>query len=109
VRELRNLIERLLIMSESNVIVEDDLPEHMKKVDKDRAISFGDIKVWKDFKFLSEKHFLEEKLKQYKYNIAKTAREIQLPRSNLYKKIEYSGIIIPDNSEADKESPSSSE
>ena len=53
---------------------------------------------------LSEKRFIEEKLKQYNFNIAKTAREIQLPRSNLYKKIETSGIIIPGSSEADEES-----
>jgi len=35
------------------------------------------------------------------------AREIDLPRSNLYKKIESFGIIIPEHREADEESPSS--
>jgi two-component system, NtrC family, nitrogen regulation response regulator NtrX len=104
VRELRNLVERLLIMSVGNTITEHDLPEHMQVESKKAAFSFADIKLWKEFKFQSEKRFLEEKLKQYNYNIAKTAREIQLPRSNLYKKIESSGIIVPGNSEADEES-----
>jgi two-component system nitrogen regulation response regulator NtrX len=105
VRELRNLVERLLIMTEGKVIVENDLPEHMRTTEKAAGFSFGDVKLWKDFKAQSEKYFLEEKLKLYNYNIAKTAREIELPRSNLYKKIESSGIIIPDNnSEADEES-----
>jgi len=104
VRELRNLVERLLIMTEGSIITENDLPEHMRSADKKPDFSFKEIKLWKDFKTESEKYFLEEKLKQYKYNIAKTAREIELPRSNLYKKIESSGIIVPDNSEADEES-----
>lgn len=104
VRELRNLVERLLIMTEGTVITEIDLPENMRTTDKKPEFSFNEIKLWKDFKTESEKYFLEEKLKQYKYNIAKTAREIELPRSNLYKKIETSGIIVPDNSEADEES-----
>ncbi len=107
VRELRNVVERILIMSDGNVITEQDLPEHMLTSKAQPGFSFADIKLWKDFKAQSEKRFLEEKLKQFKYNIAKTAREIELPRSNLYKKIESSGIIIPDNSEADEESPNS--
>lgn len=105
VRELRNLVERLLIMSEGKIITENDLPESMRNntVEK-QALSFGEIKLWKDFKAHSEKYFIEEKLKLYNYNIARTAREIELPRSNLYKKIETNGIIIPENSEADEES-----
>lgn len=108
VRELRNLVERLLIMSEGNTVTEADLPPHMRVTGKEPEFSFNTIKLWKDFKAISEKRFLEEKLGQYKYNIAKTAREIDLPRSNLYKKIESFGIIIPgNNSEADEESPRS--
>jgi len=109
VRELRNLVERLLIMSEGDTIVEYDLPDYMRGTEEESAFSFQSIKSWKDFKFQSEKIFLEEKLKEYNYNIAKTAREINIPRSNLYKKIEYSGIMIPDNLEADGGSPHSEE
>jgi len=109
VRELRNIIERLLIMSAGNTITEHDLPDYMKTGEKKAAFSFADIKLWKDFKILSEKHFIEEKLQQFNFNIAKTAREIQLPRSNLYKKIETSGIIIPGSAEADEESLHSEE
>lgn len=105
VRELRNMVERLLIMSSGKMITEYDLPDYMKREEKKAGVSFADITLWKEFKQVSEKYFLEEKLKQYNFNIAKTAREIQLPRSNLYKKIEASGISIPGNtSEADEES-----
>lgn len=104
VRELRNLVERMLIMSSGNIITEQDLPEHMQIEEKKPAFSFAEIRLWKEFKFQSEKLFLEEKLKQFNYNIARTAREIELPRSNLYKKLESSGIIVPGNAEVDEES-----
>ena len=107
VRELRNLVERMLIMSEAKIISEKDLPDYMKTEEKSTGLSFHNISSWKIFKQQSEKYFLEEKLKEFNYNIAKTAREIQLPRSNLYKKIEFLGIIIPDHSEADEGSPGS--
>ncbi len=102
VRELRNLVERLLIMSEGDTITEHDLPDYMKIPAEEAALSFGNIKLWKDFKLQSEKWFLEEKLREYNYNIARTAREIDLPRSNLYKKIENIGIIVSGNQEADE-------
>jgi len=107
VRELRNLVERLLIMSEAKTISANDLPDYMKTEEKSSGISFHNISSWKLFKQQSEKYFLEEKLREFNYNIAKTAREIQLPRSNLYKKIEFLGIMIPDQSEADEGSPGS--
>lgn len=109
VRELRNLVERLLIMSEGDTITEYDLPDYMRTTKKEDHISFKNIKSWKEFKLRSEKSFLEEKLREYNFNIAKTAREINIPRSNLYKKIEFIGIIIPDNLEADEGSPHSKE
>lgn len=106
VRELRNLVERLLIMSESNIITENDLPDYVReKEEGDESFSLKDVKLWKDFKFESEKYFLLEKLKKYNFNLSKTAREINLPRSNLYKKINSLGIMIIDNLEADEESP----
>lgn len=106
VRELRNLVERLLIMTDGNLITENDLPASMRETRDDTGFSFSAIQLWKDFKNTSEKRFLEEKLKQFNFNIARTAREIDLPRSNLYKKLESFGIIVPgSNSEADEESP----
>jgi DNA-binding NtrC family response regulator len=49
--------------------------------------------------------FLEQKLKEFGYNVAKTAREIALPRSNLYQKIESLGITAGHQQDADEESP----
>jgi len=99
IRELRNIIERLLIMTESRDILPRDLPDYIKvsvaKEDKREVNeSIFKQKKWKEFKRESEKIFVQQKLKDYNYNISKTAREIGLPRSNLYKKIEQLGIEI---------------
>lgn len=109
IRELRNLVERLLIMSDSKIITEKDLPAYMRDAKDTAKTSFGHIKNWKDFKTESEKYFLEEKLKKFKYNLSKTAREINLPRSNLYKKIASLGIILNGNPETDEGSLQSAE
>lgn len=102
IRELRNIIERMLIMTESKYIDSKDLPEYIRRKDdekkkfNDNDNFFSEQKKWKEFKKLSEKMFIEKKLEDFNYNIAKTAREIELPRSNLYKKIEQLGIDIPE-------------
>ncbi len=105
IRELRNLVERVLILTESKIIGVDDLPPDYISGKFDREeINFGEIKEWREFKRSSEKFFLEKKLKEFNNNLAKTAREINLPRSNLYKKIENLDIII-NNREADNGPP----
>ncbi len=96
VRELRNLIERLLIMSESDPISEKDLPPYLQPCAPEPALDFARLKTWKDFKALAEKTFIEQKLKEFGFNVARTAREIDLPRSNLYTKIEALGIRLPE-------------
>jgi len=100
IRELRNIIERLLIMAESKTITSTNLPDYIRRDKKetkntDNQILFIQDK-WKDFKRDSEKEYIKQKLEKYDYNIAKTAREIDLPRSNLYKKIEQFEIKLPE-------------
>jgi len=106
VRELRNLVERLLIMTESRTIGLRDLPEEMRSAPGQSEISFSRFKAWKDFKHFTEKRFLEEKLAQYNHNISRTAREIGIPRSNLYKKMEQFGIMMENGAKAAGEPPS---
>jgi two-component system nitrogen regulation response regulator NtrX len=105
VRELRNLVERLLIMCRSDAISIQDLPEYISRKSEGGELTLLQIKNWKEFKNHSEKVYLEQKLKEYGYNVAKTAREIGLPRSNLYQKIESLGIMAGHQQDADEESP----
>ena len=105
VRELRNLVERLLIMCRADQISIQDLPEYIGRKNVESELALLQIKNWKEFKNQSEKIYLEQKLKECQYNVAKTAREIGLPRSNLYQKIESLAIMIGHQQDADEESP----
>jgi two-component system nitrogen regulation response regulator NtrX len=94
VRELRNVVERLMIMSEGEVISRKDLPEPVRG---EPGISMPDpasVKTLKDFRDLAEKDFIVAKLRKNNWNISQTAREIDTPRSNLYKKLAQYGIKI---------------
>ena len=46
----------------------------------------------REFKEVSERAFLVRKLREFGWNISKTAEEIDTPRSNLYKKLEQYNI-----------------
>jgi two-component system nitrogen regulation response regulator NtrX len=101
VRELRNTIERVLIMTPRDVISAPDLPESVRgdggapAPADDRADRAGTLR---EFKETSEKAFLLEKLRENGWNISKTAEAIGTPRSNLYKKLEQYNIRQDDAS-----------
>lgn len=88
VRELKSSIERLIIMVGGDTIDEKDIPRGISMERSDDIPSQPSTKTLKNFKDLSERAFLVEKLKEYDWNIAKTAKAIGTPRSNLYKKME---------------------
>ena len=83
-----------------------DLPEYIGRNHAEGSESaLLQIANWKEFKHQVGKSFLEQKLKEFEYNVARTAREIDLPRSNLYQKIESLGIMVGHQQDADEESP----
>jgi len=94
VRELRNLVERLLIMTEAEVIDEKDLPGQAGGGGQTQLPNAGEAKTLKDCRELAERDFILAKLQKNNWNISQTAREIDTPRSNLYKKLAQYGIKI---------------
>ena len=92
VRELRNLIERLCILTMGDVIRREDLPplELLREEDV-RKDPFG-LKTYQEFKDFMEKEFLIKKLRENNGNVSRTARQLDMQRSNLYKKLEKYGI-----------------
>jgi len=94
IRELKNTVERLLIMTPGDVI---DAGEVREGVDLDPhpgAPDNGREKpgTLREFKETAERAFLVEKLRENGWNISKTAELIGTPRSNLYKKLEQYAI-----------------
>jgi len=94
VRELKNLVERLLIMIDKDAIEKKDLPDQVRGEPGALLPEAGKVKTLKDFRDVAEKDFILAKLEENGWNISQTAREIDTPRSNLYKKLEQYGIKI---------------
>ena len=94
IRELRNSVERLLVMTPGPAIDVGDVRAIMR-VDESPggadAPSHGG-RTLRQFKEIGERAFLVRKLREFGWNISKTAEEIDTPRSNLYKKLEQYNI-----------------
>src|SRR5436190_1854819 len=92
VRELRNMIERLVIMVPSDTIDITDLPAEFFRAASDIIATAMRLATLQDFKDEAEKAFILAKLRENGWNVSKTAEAIDTPRSNLYKKIEQYNI-----------------
>ncbi|SEM53855.1 two-component system, NtrC family, nitrogen regulation response regulator NtrX [Syntrophus gentianae] len=96
VRELKNFIERLAILSTSNVISARDIPPlpkegHKVEPFRDFGLDFA-AGSFREAKMDFEKSYLAKKLREFEGNISKTAESIGLERSNLHKKIKAYGL-----------------
>jgi two-component system, NtrC family, nitrogen regulation response regulator NtrX len=95
VRELRNAVERLLIMTPRPVIRAADIPPGLGLAPTGEGapptvVPFtGTLQEYKD---ATERAFILAKLEEHDWNVAATAKAIDTPRSNLYKKLEAYGI-----------------
>ena len=96
IRELRNTVERILIMAGDRVDV-DDLRglvrlEPRAPVSDNSDVGDARAGTLREFKESAERAFLVQKLREHGWNISKTAEVIGTPRSNLYKKLEQYNI-----------------
>jgi two-component system nitrogen regulation response regulator NtrX len=98
VRELKNTVERLLIMTPGDAIDLEDLRDVIRVEAKpavagsEGAANHVAPGTLREFKESAERKFLVEKLRENAWNISKTAEVIGTPRSNLYKKLEQYAI-----------------
>jgi two-component system nitrogen regulation response regulator NtrX len=92
VRELRNTIERLLIMVPDDTVRPEHLSDVLRRAPSEGAAPSEAAGSLRDFKESAERAFLVQKLRESKWNISATANAIGTPRSNLYKKLEQYGI-----------------
>ena len=109
-RELKNAVERLAILAGPNITRKDiqqliqpivlegnqeDLTDLTKESEHQSIISTLEEENFQRFKELTEKIFVELKLKENQWNIAKTAESIGIQRSHLYNKIERYQLSKP--------------
>ena len=101
IRELRNTVERMIIMTGGDTIDVADLPEGVRSPGAWSGVAGGQAppkapsdsdaakaETLREFKENAERMFLVGKLRENGWNISKTAEVIGTPRSNLYKKLE---------------------
>ena len=94
VRELRNTIERLLILAPGPRITAADVDRLVgrRPAEQTSLGSLTECATFEEFKHAAERAFLLAKLREMDWNVSETARALDMPRSNLYKKIERYGL-----------------
>jgi two-component system nitrogen regulation response regulator NtrX len=90
IRELKNVLERLAIMTPSKTINPDDL--FIPDSSKSDYFAFNSLK---DARELFERDFITRKLEENGWNVSKTAELLDIERSNLHRKIKAYDIKVP--------------
>ncbi len=111
IRELRNVVERALILAPGRTVTAADI-ERLLPGGSGAAVmaaapaapgtpaaaaapgspAFLAAPTFETFKQEAERAYLEAKLREHEWNVSETARALEMPRSNLYKKIEKYGL-----------------
>ena len=92
VRELKNLVERLLILSPGDKVTREDVIATTGGARPELSTSLLAVQTLREFRDLSERMFLLHKLEENNWNVTQTAQAIDTPRSNLYKKLDQYDI-----------------
>ena len=92
VRELKNLVERLLILSPGDKVTREDVFAATGGARPELSTSLLAVQTLREFRDLSERMFLLHKLEENNWNVTQTAQAIDTPRSNLYKKLDQYDI-----------------
>ena len=92
VRELRNTVERLVIMTSEHVIDAGsiDAGPSVSRAVADDLVSAGG--TFQDFKDRAEAAFIRRQLEAHGWNISKTAEALDIQRSHLYNKMKKFGL-----------------
>ena len=94
IRELKNLLERVCIMSDQITIEAEMLRSYLEFDPKEdvSSLAFMNAATFKQAKSDFERAYILGKLEENQWNITKTAEAIGLERSNLHKKMKIYGI-----------------
>lgn len=103
IRELRNLVERMVILSQGPEITIDDLPpafhRRTNSGPNETDLRTGSDPLWltcsdfKEAKTLFEREYLSHKLSEYDGNVTRTAEAIGIERRHLHRKIKALGLM----------------
>ena len=92
VRELKNLVERLLILVPEDVLSREHIIQAAGGARPELSGALMAIQTLREFRETAERLFLIKKLDENGWNVTQTAQAVDTPRSNLYKKMEQYAI-----------------
>ncbi len=92
VRELRNFIERLVIMVPGKKLSLADVKKYAPISDQHNDDLLSVTNSFQEFKEKAEKTFILKQLEAHNWNISKTAEALDIQRSHLYNKMKKYGI-----------------
>lgn len=89
-RELGNVIKRMVLLTKDETATIDTLPDEMRlAIHQSPKASGSDLKATNE---INEKHLITETLIKVKYNKSKAAKLLNIDRKTLYSKMERYGI-----------------
>ena len=94
IRELRNMVERLVIMTSGDTIGPDDLPAPLRPKDA-AALGAESQRSLKEARDGFERAYILAELRAHDWNMTRTAERLGIERSHLYRKIKTYGITPP--------------
>ena len=92
IRELKNTVERIVIMNAKETIAADDLPE-IESTYEPSAVSFR-FPTFKEATDAYQREFILHKLAEFEGNVAKAAEDMGVDRSHLYRRMRNLGIKV---------------
>ena len=97
IRELRNMVERLIILSDK-IITDSDVRAFANPsapaptATAAPQTDFNQFANFQEYKDFAEREYIKFKLEKNNWNVSKTADDIDIQRSHLYSKIEKFGL-----------------
>jgi two-component system response regulator HydG len=90
IREFKNMVKRLVLLSSGPIAQQEDLPEEMfLHIDDTVENNSSNLKMLQE---QTERELIEKTLKEVKYNKSKAAKLLNIDRSTLYAKMEKYGL-----------------
>jgi DNA-binding NtrC family response regulator len=99
IRELRNMVERLIILSDKTITDSDvkafanpSSPVAVSAAPASQQTDYDQFTNFQEYKDYAEREYIKFKLEKNNWNVSKTADDIDIQRSHLYSKIEKFGL-----------------
>ncbi|MCB0833303.1 MAG: sigma-54-dependent Fis family transcriptional regulator [Bacteroidetes bacterium] len=92
IREVRNVVERMMILAAGDVVQPEELPTQFSESEPAYQPNWSEHKTLKDVKEAVERSHIIRVLEKTNWNVTKAAQELDVERTNLHKKLKYYDI-----------------